>query len=245
MMILAHNSTPYGYLATDGVAYSPEFIARKCGCDTVEQYNVLLEELDRVGVPSRTPGGIIFSRRMVRDQRARLHRKVEWRQQKREQRKSNAVISNVRKMSGTMSGQSPGVSSSSSSSSNLNQNPESTKTVLSSVRQKKTSGLTEREWPIESQFVKRFLEKQNLANLSPDHQKALLNPDFWESTSKACCGIDLQMLETEFAKMGIWLMDNPSRRPTPRGIRRFVSSWLIRAYEKERRYGVPRQAAGR
>lgn len=66
MMFIGHNSERYGYLAVNGLPIPPESIARRCGC-TLEQYLTLLAELDAAKVPSRTPDGIIFSRRMVRD----------------------------------------------------------------------------------------------------------------------------------------------------------------------------------
>jgi len=67
MMILMHDSERYGYLSMDGVPIPPGFVARKCGCDTLRQYTTLLEELTKAGIPSRTPEGVIYSRRMVRD----------------------------------------------------------------------------------------------------------------------------------------------------------------------------------
>jgi hypothetical protein len=72
MMILMHDSEPYGYLVMNGSPIPPESIARRCGC-TPEQYETLLAELERAGVPSRTSQGIIFSRRMARDARARAN----------------------------------------------------------------------------------------------------------------------------------------------------------------------------
>ncbi|MHC1792154.1 hypothetical protein [Solidesulfovibrio sp.] len=71
MMILMHDSERYGYLTMNGLPIPPGFIARKCGCDTLEQYNALLDELDNAGIPSRTPEGAIYSRRMVKDARER------------------------------------------------------------------------------------------------------------------------------------------------------------------------------
>lgn len=71
MMILMHDSERYGYLTMNGLPIPPGFIARKCGCDTLEQYNTLLDELDNAGIPSRTPEGAIYSRRMVKDARER------------------------------------------------------------------------------------------------------------------------------------------------------------------------------
>jgi hypothetical protein len=103
------------------------------------------------------------------------------------------------------------------------------------------SGTAAKEWPESDLWIPKFLETQTSVNLPPAHLKALQNPDFWERTSEACGGIDLALLQVEFAKMGNWLIDHPSRVPTAKGIRRFVSGWLERTYEKERRYGGQRQ----
>jgi hypothetical protein len=67
MMFAMHDSARYGYLCnSDGSPIPPGSVALRCGC-TPEQYETLLHELDGVSVPSRTPNGTIFSRRMVRD----------------------------------------------------------------------------------------------------------------------------------------------------------------------------------
>ena len=71
MMIIAHDSDKYGFLEQNRMPMPPDAIARRCGCESVEQYSSLLSELREAGVPSRTPEGIIFSRRMVRDEAVR------------------------------------------------------------------------------------------------------------------------------------------------------------------------------
>ena len=70
MMILAHDCDRYGYLGMNGKAIPAESIALRCGC-TLPQYLTLLTELDDARVPSRTPEGILYSRRMVRDSKTR------------------------------------------------------------------------------------------------------------------------------------------------------------------------------
>jgi hypothetical protein len=70
MMFLAHDSERYGYLVVNGLPMPDEFVARRCG-STLSEYQTLLAELFSIGVPSRTPDGIIFSRRMVRDAKRR------------------------------------------------------------------------------------------------------------------------------------------------------------------------------
>jgi hypothetical protein len=71
MLFVAHNSQRYGYLEADGRAIPDEQLGRRCGCANVEGYRTLLAELFSAGVPSRTPEGVIYSRRMVRDQQDR------------------------------------------------------------------------------------------------------------------------------------------------------------------------------
>lgn len=66
MMFIMHKSGRYGYLIQNGSAMPPESVARRCGC-TLEQYETLLEELQRAGVPSLSMESIIYSRRMVKD----------------------------------------------------------------------------------------------------------------------------------------------------------------------------------
>lgn len=70
MMFLMHDSERYGYLQTNGSPTPPGSIARRCGC-TPAQYDALYLELSEAGVPSVTPSGVIFSRRMVRDTEVR------------------------------------------------------------------------------------------------------------------------------------------------------------------------------
>jgi len=48
----------------------------------------------------------------------------------------------------------------------------------------------------------------------------------------------------EYLCMKAWLEANPSRRPTPRGINRFVTGWLIRAqHQQETPWRVRMEAA--
>ena len=70
MMIIGHDSDRYGYLSMNGSPMQAESIARRVGC-SLPEFESLLAELDAAGVPSRTPEGFIFSRRMVRDAQGR------------------------------------------------------------------------------------------------------------------------------------------------------------------------------
>lgn len=108
MMNMAHASERYGYLVTNGLPTSDEAIARYCGC-SLQEYQALLPELERAGVPGRTADGILFSRRMVRDAVER----AKWRKQKQNQRDkkvSTGIPQNVHAMSAPSSLPSPSAS---------------------------------------------------------------------------------------------------------------------------------------
>lgn len=88
MMFLMHDSERYGYLIVNGSPMTPESIARRCGC-TPGEYETLFGELDAAGIPGRTKGNLIFSRRMVRDADER-QKNSERQKQFRSNRLSNA-----------------------------------------------------------------------------------------------------------------------------------------------------------
>jgi hypothetical protein len=73
MLDLMHEGSPYGHLAAGEEAIEPEELARLVGLE-LSQVETLLKELERRKVFSRTDKGIIYSRRMVRDEQKRsLH----------------------------------------------------------------------------------------------------------------------------------------------------------------------------
>ena len=71
MLCVMHGSQRYGYLESEGKPIPDELMFRRCGCASVEEYRNLLAELFAAAVPSRTEAGVIYSRRMARDQEAR------------------------------------------------------------------------------------------------------------------------------------------------------------------------------
>lgn len=72
LMILMHDSPRYGHLCNseNGLPMTPAAAARRCGC-TLDEFNSLMSELNENGVPSLTDDGIIYSRRMARDEAQR------------------------------------------------------------------------------------------------------------------------------------------------------------------------------
>lgn len=73
MLDVMHEGDPYGHLAAGGEAIEPEELSRLVGLE-MSQVTSGLKELERRKVFSRAENGIIFCRRMVRDEAKRsLH----------------------------------------------------------------------------------------------------------------------------------------------------------------------------
>jgi hypothetical protein len=92
------------------------------------------------------------------------------------------------------------------------------------------------QWPADEVWLLNFLSNEQKVFNGP-HLPGLQSYQFWDDLSVAVNGIDKPFVEREFAKMRIWLKDNPARAPTPKGVRRFVAGWLERAAERERKKG--------
>ncbi len=75
MICIMHQGEPYGHLQVNGVPISMKELATMAGLDPkrgTERVQKWVQELDKMGVLSRTKNGIIYSRRMVRDESNRL-----------------------------------------------------------------------------------------------------------------------------------------------------------------------------
>lgn len=70
MLDLMHDGEPYGHLTAGGVSLTPSALARIVGI-SVGRVKRYLAELEQHRVFSRTDDGIIYSRRMVRDEHLR------------------------------------------------------------------------------------------------------------------------------------------------------------------------------
>lgn len=73
MNCLMHDCEPYGHLTVGNASMQPAQLARLVGV-TSRECAALLDELEAAGVFSRTDDGVIFSRRMVRDEDLRNRR---------------------------------------------------------------------------------------------------------------------------------------------------------------------------
>jgi hypothetical protein len=70
MLFVMDDADECGYLIRNGKALPDAAVARLCGVSTLE-YMELLPELEEAGVAKRDDRGIIYSRRMVRDEKTR------------------------------------------------------------------------------------------------------------------------------------------------------------------------------
>ncbi len=70
LLCLMHQGQPYGYLAGTGGKHPVSFLARWCG-ETERSFSSSMIELTANGVYSLTDDGVIYSRRMVRDEHNR------------------------------------------------------------------------------------------------------------------------------------------------------------------------------
>jgi hypothetical protein len=70
LLCVMHELDPYGHLARDGRPIPDAAVARQVG-ESLGSYRRLLKEIESHGVSSRTADGILYSRRMVRDERVR------------------------------------------------------------------------------------------------------------------------------------------------------------------------------
>jgi hypothetical protein len=70
LLCYMHQSPKYGYFLAGGQTPTDDEASRILGC-TVHDYQTCLAELERFSVFSRTKNGVIFSRRMIRDEAQR------------------------------------------------------------------------------------------------------------------------------------------------------------------------------
>ena len=71
-------------------------------------------------------------------------------------------------------------------------------------------------------------------NLPAKKENFLIEPELYIQYQAAYPDIDIQQ---EFQKMKAWLLSNPQRRKTLKGMPRFINSWLSRARTEERQQG--------
>jgi hypothetical protein len=128
MMMMMHRNEEYGYLSISGKPMPISMIVKGTGCENENQYSDLLSELFLAGVPEKTSEGLVFSRRLVRDHKARKNNAL----RVKKHRKSPGVTPLKQKSNGDVTKMYTPASSSSSSSSSLKEIIDSHISVLGS-----------------------------------------------------------------------------------------------------------------
>lgn len=302
MLCLMHESPRRGYLQhASGKPVTRQQLARMTGC-SMEELAQLLEELADAGVYSTTEEGIIFSRRMVRDEEFRQIRQEAGRKggitrsaseaaspeeapveangkqtpsteasksqangkQTIKQKPSKASSktqangqANTQAKRGSSSSSSisssssfsyaPSFSSSSSSSSSLGElsgsvKPSGSGELLEVGAEPKFNSLPRAE--------KQAAEEENQD--LPVEVAGLVFPcvgptkewqipaEFFRNLETCYPGIDLV---AELRKALAWILANPGRRKTARGMPRFLTSWLNRYVDSRNRAPPPSRPA--
>lgn len=206
ILMIMFESSERGKLILNGLPMPEDALARLLGID-VAKVQQTLSKLLAYGVASICQNtGALVNRRMLKDEEFRRYRAG----------------------AGALGGKQKAINASSKRL--ANPTPSSSSSSSSS---KKIKTLVPIAFEAEDDWLKKFLESTRLIEFRDGERQSLMDPKWWENQSIACNGIDLQFLESEFAKMGRWLFQNKQRRPT----KRFVSNWLDRASERRKEYG--------
>lgn len=140
MLCIMHEAEPYGHLVVNGKAMNEKQLSRAAG-GSLKQIRALLSELESTGVFSRTEDGVIYSRRMVKDQHIRAVRA--------EAGAKGAAATNAARLSGDLPQQkvrqTPPPSSSSSSSTDRDANASSSSSGKPNVDRPQTVGQAVRD----------------------------------------------------------------------------------------------------
>jgi hypothetical protein len=239
MMIVAHDSECYGHLSQNGTPMPPDSIARRCGCESVEQYSSLISELREAGVPSRTPEGIIFSRRMVRDEALRDIRasggSESLKKSRVQQPKNNTskdTAKDGRKDIAKDGGKdTPDQSQNEPSGPSLGVSPSSSSSASSSPQKVKTSCAA----PSKSDGTAQQPVQQPVITLTlNDKSEYPITETRVEEWRNLYPGVDVMQ---ELRNMRGWLSANPERVKTQRGVLRFAISWLQNSQDRRPRPG--------
>lgn len=197
-LCIMHEARPYGHLVLNGKPVGDDALARMTGAP-VDEVAALMAELRQAGAFSVTREGIIFSRRMTKDHaRASKGRKAV--QKRWAQQADNKEKSSTPNRAPT-------------------RDPTTQKPEARYQKEDVVSDETTSPEPGEPAPVAVI----GLPTVS-DGDFPIFDPDIAEWSS-AFPGVDVRQ---QLAAMRQWLLANPTRRKTRRGMRKFVVAWLDR-----------------
>jgi len=255
MLCLMWESQPRGYLQTPtGAPLTDEQIARMTGNCSLEEVRGWLAELESLGVFSRTSSGVIYSRRLVREERKR----VLCREAGKRGGNPALIAPTTRTVKGEAKGRTkgqskgeanpnptPSSSSSSSTSTSCIGEPLPNQESISSVKPQGSgeSGLYDCG---ETKFCSEIGTADSLPPPTdkdrdvPEEVARLTFPcdgptkewkvtrDVFVSLQEAFSTVDVV---AEIRRAYEWILANPDRRKTAKGMRRFLFNWLSRAVD--------------
>ena len=256
MLCLMWESQPRGYLQTPtGAPLTDEQIARMTGNCSLEDVRGWLAELESLGVFSRTSSGVIYSRRLVREERKR----VLCREAGKRGGNPTLTAPPTRTVKGEAKGEAKGEvnpnptpSSSSSTSTSTStscigetlHNQES----ISSVKPHGSDGSRLYDCG-ETKFCSEIGTADSPPSPAendrdvPEEVARLTFPcdgptkgwrvtrEVFSSLQEAFSTLDVV---SEIRKAYEWILANPDRRKTAKGMRRFLFNWLSRAVDGRR-----------
>jgi len=249
MLCLMHESPRRGYLQhANGKPVTAEQLARMTGCST-DEVSRLLQELDDAGVFSCTEHGVIYSRRMVRDEQIRQVRReagrlgAESRLLKQNSSKTSANTQAKRKQTG-------GSSSSTSISSSISTTGESTSSEESKpsldplgcgkLKELECSELSCGEIgqadsppsPAKTSEAPSSVPA-DVARLTFPCQGRIkewrMTDEVYAALMEAFPGVDIV---GEIRKAYAWTVSNPAKRKTAKGMAKFLFNWIARCVDK-------------
>ncbi len=95
-------------------------------------------------------------------------------------------------------------------------------------------------WPKDDLWLSELLKAQTFCAHCGDQ---LQDYQWWEFAAMSLGGIDRPFIEKEFAKISAWWRENPTKRKTANGMKRFLRTWLEKAKNDQGRglYAVKRR----
>jgi len=248
MLCLMHESPRRGYLQhVSGKPVTAEQLARMTGCST-DEVSRLLQELEDAGVFSCTEHGVIYSRRMVRDEHIRQIRSEAGRKGV-EQRLLKQNLSKTQAKAQAKRKQKSGISFSISSSSSISTTGESTSSEESKpsldplgcgkLKELECSELSCGEIgqadspPSPAESLDQSGVPEDVARLTFPCDGPIkewkITGTVYGTLKEAFQTIDI---DAELRKAYAWLVANPGKRKTAKGMSRFLFNWMARCVDK-------------
>lgn len=91
------------------------------------------------------------------------------------------------------------------------------------------------KWDADDIWLLDLIKSPSYLHLNALELSALDDAHWWTLVAESVNGLDAPFIRKQFASMSAWLIENPRRRPTPKGWKKFMRGWLERGAERERK----------